>query len=172
MKRKTGGQTVENQRFPTVQTPRFSVGAGCEGSSHSGFADEDIIKALECCISCECEDCPHDEETACKENLNQEVIDLITCQKAEIEALIAGQETLQKYIAEKNAEIERLTTAYPKTIESIKKMRDKAKAEAIKEFADRLTAELIAGGIYPAFVKGKIEKVKKEMVKKEMVDDV
>ena len=30
-------------------------------------------------------------------------------QKAEIEALINGQETLQKHIAEKNAEIERLT---------------------------------------------------------------
>ena len=157
MKRKTGGQTVENQRFPTVQTPRFSDGAGCEGSSHSSLADEDIIKALECCTTKgkSCKDCPAFEgvdRSDCKKFFLG-AFDLIARQKAEIEALIAGQETLQKYIAEKNAEIERLRDVNIRL----------TKAEAINEYVDRLTAELIAGGIYPAFVKGKIEKVKKEM---------
>lgn len=35
-------------------------------------------------------------------------LDLINRQKEQIESLIAGQETLQKYIAEKDAEIEKL----------------------------------------------------------------
>lgn len=47
----------------------------------------DIKKALECCIFCECDDCPHDEETACKENLNQEAFNLIAQYEAEIERL-------------------------------------------------------------------------------------
>lgn len=132
------------------------------------MTDNDIIKALECCREfSDCDGCQYGYlrtgNGLCIYAMQKDALDLIARQKAEIEALIAGQETLQKYIAEKNAEIERLTTAYPKTIESIKKMRDKAKAEAIKEYVDRLTAELIEGGIYPAFVKGKIEKVKKEM---------
>ena len=46
----------------------------------------------------------------------QNVFALITRQQEEIEALVAGQETLQKYIA-------------------------KAKAEAVKEFAERLSNE-------------------------------
>lgn len=49
--------------------------------------DSEIMKALECCILSECENCPHDGETACKENLNQEILDLIDRQRAEIERL-------------------------------------------------------------------------------------
>ena len=82
-------------------------------------------------------------------------IDLINRKQAEIEALIAGQETLQKYIAEKNAEIERLEYKVKKWKENYEssqvvvgdfreiinkqaKQLKTAKSEAIKEFAERL----------------------------------
>ena len=70
-----------------------------------------------------------------------------------LNATIAGQETLQKYIAEKNAEIERLIEErteienkidkiYPRVMELPKAMQT-AKSEAIKEFAERLKAEFL-----------------------------
>ena len=46
-----------------------------------------------------------------------------------------------KYINQLEAEIERLKTAYPKTLESIRKIYTTAKSEAIKEFADGLKAK-------------------------------
>ena len=84
--------------------------------------DNEIIKALECCsvgtFACD-EQCPcfHSKSNlkinSCRFELICDALDLTTRQQEEIEALVAGQETLQKYIA-------------------------KAKAEAIKEFAERL----------------------------------
>lgn len=88
--------------------------------------------------------------------------DIINRQKEEketmqayIKALIAGQETLQKYIAEKNAEIERLKDAltdneygccvgvkngliYTHTIDDYDWLIGDISAEAIKDFAERL----------------------------------
>ena len=68
--------------------------------------------------------------------------------RAEIEALINGQETLQKHIAEKNAEIERLKVELEFKCDNCENIRlsrqeyrtaiSQAKAEAIKEFAERL----------------------------------
>ncbi len=85
------------------------------------LTDSEIIKALECCVGDKdgknCFDCPLWEIDGCQEQLLLDALDIINRQKAENE---------------------RLTTAHPKTIESIKKMRDKAKAEAYKEFAERL----------------------------------
>lgn len=49
--------------------------------------------------------------------------------------------TLHKKCKSQQAEIERLTTAYPKTIESIKKMYATAKTEAAKELLDKLIKE-------------------------------
>lgn len=143
------------------------------------MTDNEIIKALECCTTKgkSCKDCPAFagvDRSDCKKFFLG-ALNLIARQKAEIEALIAGQETLQKYIAEKNAEIEKLNEKL-KTMQAYIEQNKlewsavsfieyyrKLKAEAINEYVDRLTVELIEGGIYPAFVKGKIEKVKKEM---------
>ena len=77
--------------------------------------DKDIIKALECCMQdgYACRECCFDEENECIGALSRNALDLINRQKEEKEALINGQETLQKYIAE-------------------------ARAEAITEFAERL----------------------------------
>ena len=86
------------------------------------MTDKEIIKALECCsvgtFACD-EQCPcfHSKSnlkiSSCRFELICDALDLINRKKAEIEALVAGQETLQKYI-------------------------EKARAEAIKEFAEKL----------------------------------
>jgi hypothetical protein len=86
--------------------------------------DNEIIKALECCICDECEDCPCDEEPACIENLHQEAIDLINRQKAEIE---------------------RLNSPYEMQVEASKKLENSIKAEAVKEFAERLKENAVFG---------------------------
>lgn len=92
----------------------------------------------------------------------------VDSQKAEIEklqadkeALIAGQETLQKALAERNAEIERLTgmrNADPMDFCGVlcrysEELINKARAEAIKEFAELLVEEKLA----VVFLKGKTD---------------
>ncbi|MBQ5825146.1 MAG: hypothetical protein IIW48_10130 [Clostridia bacterium] len=82
------------------------------------MTDNEIIKALECCGKSgwlfDCEGCPcYDENediqtSECQERLMNKALDLINRQQEMIDALIAGQETLQKALAEKNAEIEKL----------------------------------------------------------------
>jgi hypothetical protein len=104
------------------------------------FTDEEVIKALECCIKtdhfgdCFWNDCPFVSEHGCKvgkETLYPYVLDLIKRQKAEI-----------AYWMDEAAN---------------------AKREAFKEFADRLKEKLIAGGIYPVLVKNSMDKLLKEM---------
>lgn len=80
------------------------------------MTEEEIIKALECCVAGKkCRNCPLETDDACFQTLRVEALDLINSKNAEMEkalatidGLINGQETLQKYIAEKDAEIERL----------------------------------------------------------------
>jgi cell division protein FtsB len=101
----------------------------------------------------------------------------ILCQKAEKEALIAGQETLQKYIAEQKAEIERLhsevkeTRATIDSFTDIGKLYSEIKAEAIKEFAERLKAKEATHFckcgqpfVYTDLFNGEIDNLVKEMV--------
>lgn len=69
------------------------------------MTDERVIKALEQCgniIVSSCKDCPfHKKHNAnCVRELTKDALDLIKRQQAEIEALINGQETLQKMCAE------------------------------------------------------------------------
>ncbi len=91
--RKTGGQTVENQGFPTVQTPRFSAGTGCAGSAHSGcdLTAEQVTKALLCCCGDsdgDCKECllfdPRDDDCACAERLKKEAVRIISAQTNKI----------------------------------------------------------------------------------------
>lgn len=144
------------------RTPRFSDGAGCEASSHSGLADEDIINALERLKN---------TKDYLKEQYREQVK---KCPYAELKP-IAKQtyednkkafdiaiKAIEEFTRQK-AEIERLKATVD-SFTDIGKLYSEIKAEAIKEYVDWLTSELIAGGIYPAFVKGKVEKVKKEMV--------
>lgn len=104
------------------------------------MSDKDIIKALECCVSNSdsiidefCEQCPYQSANLqCMDEMVKDAHHLITCQKSQIEdlrealearmeiinALIAGQETLQKHI-------------------------DTMRTAAIREFAERLKTYFI-----------------------------
>ena len=95
------------------------------------MTDEQIIKALECCVKTEfISDCAKCKMFAfdCKDILIENALDLINRQKAEIEEL--------------KTEIERMETQntllLKKKCKDINTARKKIKSEAIKEFAERL----------------------------------
>lgn len=77
------------------------------------MTDNEIIKALECCRSTSCYDCPYNDENLCIDALLQYALDLINRQKAENERL-----------KDKNAKL-RLEMSYmksPNTIGDIHEM--------------------------------------------------
>ena len=98
------------------------------------FTDEEIIKALECCCKDnyegDCPKCPLQLNGNCNVILAEHALDLINRQKAEIESLndmLCGKVTSLAASIE-IAEAEERYKAYILSL----------KAEAIKEFADRL----------------------------------
>jgi hypothetical protein len=130
------------------------------------FTDAEVIKAIGYCadeskLGCP-DDCPFSEE--CDENvfsLDKAIVDLIIRQKAElskkdteIDILIRKKEALRDEIAELKAEVERLQEELKITrahvhnnglewgLISIKKSVDDTKSEAIKKFAERLSARI------------------------------
>ncbi len=116
------------------------------------MGDNEIVKALECCIESDCDNCPWDEQTACNEYMRQDALNLINRQKAEVERLKAQCENTQIGYNFAKVEVERLKALlkewkaaaykcsdekdeiYCNAIERVKT----AKAEAYKEFAERL----------------------------------
>lgn len=100
------------------------------------MTDNEIKKALELCGSeYECHNgCPYYNNGMfkCRDlSIYRDALDLINRLQAKKEALINGQETLQKYMAKIQAENERLTHITRNLIGEIK-------AEAYTEFADLL----------------------------------
>ena len=115
------------------------------------FTDEEVIKALEICqkAKCwgDCEDmgCPaasrqgcrfylrtdEDYEGVIQDEMLKDALDLIMRQRANLQEVI----TLNSKLEAKNAELQRLLDFYEETSGN-----KKAKAEAIKEFAERLKA--------------------------------
>lgn len=90
------------------------------------FTDEEIIRNYEWCIGCtsdRCRECTMDEEGFCEEELQDLVLDLINRQKAEIEKLKGS--TIVSNIMESQ------------------RIKREAKAEAYKEFADKVKQELM-----------------------------
>ena len=133
--RKEGGQTVENQRFPTVRTPHFSVGTGCEASSHSGSTDNKMKRIY---ISL------HENADWCR-GYNQaveEANEIITRQKAEVERLL------------------KIVDSFTETC----KLYSEIKADAIKAYHKTVKECLLVKGLYPAIVKCVMDEVEKEMV--------
>lgn len=59
------------------------------------MTDNDIIKALECCVHQHCAECKLSELTFCIDALSKYSLDLINRQKAEIERLTGYNENLQ-----------------------------------------------------------------------------
>lgn len=156
------------------------------------MTDNDIIKALEIHADNEadCSGCPiyhSDTGETCVYELSQNALSLINRQKAENEALINGQETLQKYIAEQKAEIERLERTI-EDLESIQeispeakylvdtkadkvislmneilKSQEQIKAEAITEFEDRLNGAKFKQGYVYVICADDVSKIAKKM---------
>ena len=116
------------------------------------LTDEEIKKALVCCEIAYDQDCtecplyPDDGEIACREVLREEALDLITRQQAENEnlkvenqSLRSAANSLKMHYEEAQAEIERLKESLNIELENFATEYDnKIKAEAYKEFAERL----------------------------------
>lgn len=65
------------------------------------------------------------------EGIYPEILEFINRQQEQLEAAIAGQETLQKALAEKNKEIERITAEKDQLIKTF----GECQKEAVKDFA-------------------------------------
>lgn len=92
------------------------------------MTDNEIIKALECCaIKHNCADCPQLGNKKCIDTAMKGVLELTALQKAEIERL--------------ENDIEAKEIEYGDMVDqckSVEKHLEKAKAEAVKEFAESL----------------------------------
>ena len=87
------------------------------------MTDNDIVKAFEWCTggtSQPCRECPLENEAFCKDKIEEGILALINRQKADIERLIGDVTTYKIRWAKAEAS------------------KETAKAEAIKEFAERL----------------------------------
>ena len=130
------------------------------------LTDAEIKKALECCsgglTSDWCDKCPMNATKECDKDLlalEKLALDLINRLQAENEALINGQETLQKYIATLQAENEMFSEAiYQGTLTTATQLRaeenrfrkqveqnKRITAEARKEFAELVKGKFSAG---------------------------
>lgn len=97
------------------------------------MTDNEIIKAMQCVIGndVKCSECTYQKVLpfpSCRRKCAKNALDLINRQKAEIEKLKQENDFFRKTITE-NAQ-----RALEVTVEEI----EKAKSEAIKEFAERL----------------------------------
>ena len=111
------------------------------------MTDKEIIKALECCASGKnCEEC----SLNCKAPTSKDILDLINRQQAEIE-------NLQKELASKGLKYSILEREKAEDILGFVDDLKLARAEAIKEFAGRLTKEMYTVGF-------DIDNLVKEMV--------
>ncbi len=90
------------------------------------MTDNESIKALECCIKDDCENCPYlaNGLFECGEHFNEDVLDLINRQKEEIERL-------------------------NNTIYTFEKHFEFGKAEAVKRFAERVKRYIDVGHLRP-----------------------
>ena len=85
--------------------------------------DKEIVKALECCVTKEdCNGCPYDEINDCIKGHEEDILDLINRQQAEIERL-------KEIIEYKDICIE---------------AREDIKSEAYKEFAEKLENRILS----------------------------
>lgn len=110
------------------------------------MTDNEIIKALECCGKNTCRECIYNTsddrfDLTCTTNMAKDALDIINRQQTEIDILIRKKETLRDEIAEKQAEIDKLTNEleYLNGKYLIQDMAvQSANSEARKEFAERL----------------------------------
>ena len=138
------------------------------------MTDKEIIKALECCRTATCisNNCPYEEMhdiPSCFTELSKDALDLINRQQAENQNLKGHLEQLKLRYDNAQAEIERLESKKEVLIDNYQNLIDRyieAKAEAIKEFAERLKEHLKGyGGLYcVTTMNAHIDNLVKEMV--------
>ena len=112
---------------------------------HMDYTDDEIIKALECCINDNCSDCPETFGN-CELTTMRNALDLLKRQRAKIEklqnALFKQEDTIQMLVTDKDTEIERYirkTTVYEKTVENMT-----AEIKTANEVIDKIEAENIS----------------------------
>lgn len=137
------------------------------------MTDKEIIKALECCADLfDCISCPCKDFCGDLGKLQQNALDLINRQQAEIEYLQGEREVLLEdihhsadQINEQFEEIERLQKENNQFAD-IGKMYSEIRAEAIKEFAENIKLEFYKefDEIIPSIMADKIDNLVKEMV--------
>lgn len=137
------------------------------------MVEKDTIKGLECCLDEKiekCDECPYCVDTImCKRmKLLEDSLDLINHKQELLEAAIAGQETLQKALAEKKKEIEdlKIENQSLRTAANCYKFHyNEARNEAIEEFATGI--KKILGRYYSSlsdaidYLENKLKAVKK-----------
>lgn len=150
-----------------------------------GMTDNEIIKALECHIGKDDKRCKHCAYTIygcnCLEKLLFALYDLINRKDAEIERLHEVINGFEEQSHKDLLQLCELSEKYENAQAEIEQWKEEAnkyqslwceavtdiqnaKSEAIKEFTKEFEKRCIAGGIYPAFVKRKLNDVKKEMM--------
>ena len=104
------------------------------------MTDNEIIKALECCVTNKCDECVIYKECHNENGKGrvQVVIDLINRQKAEIERLTVNK------------------NAYGLGMQRLAEQLETAKSEAIKKFAERLKATDTADLVGEQYINGEI----------------
>lgn len=101
------------------------------------MTDNEIVKALECCMGCGCKECPNfnendiDEE-CCMGRLIVEALKLVNRQKAEIERYKENM----PYLEQQSLDFCGVLCDFAEELIA------KYKSEAVKKFADRLKADL------------------------------
>ena len=147
------------------------------------MTEEQIIKASECCSMQSypaCKECPYHDNYSngnCINLKNADIKDLINRKDEQIESLIAGQETLQKYIAEKDKEIEKLKKRHRLNLLEQLDIAEKIKSEAVKEFAEKFLKKIYENhyllsdkhnstdkGMFTIGIEQAVKETKKEMV--------
>ena len=99
------------------------------------MSDNEIIKALECCIDCDCKNCPCQTENGhCMEIDETLILDLINRQKAEIEKLKKRFDMSCKELSRRREINSRICELNKNLLTE----RKTAKSEAIREFASFL----------------------------------
>ncbi len=179
--------------------------------------DNDIIKALECCINGKCAECPL-EKMACSETvamqyalafINRQKADKIIAERKEKDARALFKDATAEIARSKNKQKPTGASGYKiengkvvfftnmlngyryeyKDLDEVVKTLNEllqecyskdeiafalrckteelktAKSEAIKEFAEEFERRCIQGGIYPAFVKARLNEIVKERVR-------
>lgn len=149
------------------------------------MTDNEIIKALECCTTkgASCKNCPtfvKVDRSNCKKAFLG-ALDIINRQKHDIECLKATKEELllvgeEHHIEEQRlrAEIERLQSHIQEGIDLAKQIPEMlaiTKAEAIKEFAERLKSKARKGIGYMGYAFDSVGVLDINFLVKEMVGE-